>query len=125
MIKEGEALPAVIHGALRPPPSSSLLWNQVVRVGELELAVHHTPGHAPGHVVFHCAAERFAVVGDLIFKGSIGRTDMEYCDPAKMDASLAYVAAALPRETRLFPGHMGATDLAAELASNPFLRGLG
>ncbi|MEQ8821157.1 MAG: MBL fold metallo-hydrolase [Sumerlaeia bacterium] len=81
----------------------------------------HTPGHSPGCVVIHCAAEAAAMVGDLIMRGSMGRVDFPGSDPAAMDESLKRAARELPPETRLFSGHGPGTTMAAELASNPFL----
>ena len=108
-----------------PPVDVELQHGDVLAVGDLQLTVHHTPGHAPGHVIFHCESEEFIIGGDLIFQGGIGRTDLPMCDGAKMQESLQYVAKSFLPETHLFPGHMGPTTLGEELSSNPFLRGMG
>jgi glyoxylase-like metal-dependent hydrolase (beta-lactamase superfamily II) len=63
-------------------------------------------------------------VGDLIFHGSIGRTDMPLCDHTAMFASLKRIATTVPPQTHLFPGHMSQTTLAAELGTNPHLVGM-
>ena len=92
-------------------------------IGSLRLRVMHTPGHAPGHVVFHLPKHDLLFSGDLLFRRSIGRTDFPGCDPAKMEASLRRVLE-LPGCTRVFPGHMEQTTIEAEAQSNPFLQGL-
>jgi hydroxyacylglutathione hydrolase len=103
-----------------PPYDRELADGDTVRVGSLAFDVMHLPGHAPGHVVFR--GDGVALVGDLIFAGSIGRTDLPLSNPAQMQASLER-AATLPGETRLYPGHGPATTMDAELRSNPFLTG--
>jgi glyoxylase-like metal-dependent hydrolase (beta-lactamase superfamily II) len=91
------------------------------RVGSLEFAVMHAPGHAPGHVVLH--TEGLALVGDCLFAGSVGRTDLPLSDGAEFARSLARIAA-LPPGTRVLPGHGPETTIGRELASNPFLMGI-
>jgi glyoxylase-like metal-dependent hydrolase (beta-lactamase superfamily II) len=103
-----------------PPFDRRLADGDVLRVGSLAFEVMHTPGHAPGHVLF--VGEGVAFARDLIFAGSIGRTDLPLSNPAHMQESLAR-AATLPPETALHPGHGPATTMGAELRSNPFLSG--
>ena len=103
-----------------PPPDRELGDGDTLRVGTLSFAVMHTPGHSPGLVVVHGNGAAF--VGDLLFAGSIGRTDLPLSSPPAMAASLARVAA-LPAETVVYPGHGPATTIAHELATNPFLTG--
>src|SRR5262249_33826235 len=74
-----------------PVPERELAEGDVVRVGELAFDVLHLPGHAPGHVAF--VGGGVMLGGDLLFAGSIGRTDLPYCDAAAMDESLARIAA--------------------------------
>ena len=89
-------------------------------VGELELTVHHTPGHTEGSVVFDFgAAALFS--GDLLFAGSVGRTDLPGGDPAAMSRSLAQIAAALPDEANVYPGHGASTKMGHERRTNPYL----
>ena len=92
----------------------------VMRCGSIEFTVLHVPGHAPGHVSFNGLG--VALAGDLLFAGSIGRTDLPLSDPYAMEASLEKITA-LPRETVVYPGHGPSTTIARELASNPFLSG--
>lgn len=103
-----------------PPPDRALADGDTLRVGSLRFTVLHTPGHAPGHCVLHGHGVAFA--GDLLFAGSIGRTDLPLSDPRAMSASLDRVAA-LPPETAIYSGHGPATTVGAELRSNPFLTG--
>jgi len=103
-----------------PAPDRELAEGEDVMLGDLTFEVMHVPGHAPGHVVFHC--ENIAFVGDLIFAGSIGRTDLPGSNPQDMTDSLER-AATLSPDTVLYPGHGPATTMERELASNPFLNG--
>ena len=104
-----------------PPPDHALATGQVLHVGRHAFTVLHTPGHAPGHVVF--VGEGIALAGDLLFAGSIGRTDLPLSSPVAMASSLERVAALDPA-TVVYPGHGPATTIARELASNPFLNGV-
>jgi hydroxyacylglutathione hydrolase len=91
-----------------------------LKLGTLELTVMHAPGHAPGHVVLHGHGN--ALVGDCLFAGSIGRTDLPFSNPTQLEASLKKIAA-LPPETIVHPGHGDITTIGAERVSNPFLNG--
>jgi hydroxyacylglutathione hydrolase len=98
-----------------------------VRVAGLELHVHHTPGHTEGSVVFATTAgsaddDSFLVSGDLLFAGSIGRTDLAGGDPAAMTRSLREVLPRFDDDVTVLPGHGPTTTMAAERARNPFLR---
>jgi glyoxylase-like metal-dependent hydrolase (beta-lactamase superfamily II) len=93
-----------------------------LQVGSLEVEVISTPGHTPGDLTFHIGGHLFP--GDLLFYRSVGRTDFPGGDFAVLLTSVNRLAAAYPPETRVHPGHMQATTLGAELAHNPFLRGL-
>ena len=97
--------------------------NQQLKLGSLEVRVLHTPGHAPGHVVYYFPGENLLVGGDLIIGGSIGRTDLPDSDHRQMEASLRRVMA-LPAETRLLGGHGPATTLGDERQNNPFVQGV-
>ena len=103
-----------------PQYDRRLADGDTLRVGGLAFAVLHTPGHAPGHCLFH--GHGIAFGGDLLFAGSIGRTDLPLSDPRAMRASLERVAM-LPGETVVYPGHGPATTMDAELRTNSFLTG--
>ena len=95
-----------------------------VMVGDIVFETLLTPGHTPGHCIYYHSSHgcSFAFVGDLIFEGSVGRTDLPGCDQNLMVDSIRRVAGALPPNTILFPGHMGSTTMGKELASNPFIQ---
>ncbi|MDQ6827527.1 MAG: MBL fold metallo-hydrolase [Gemmatimonadota bacterium] len=119
---------AVEHGAkfgltveAPPAPDHQLAGGDVLRVGSLAFDVMHTPGHAPGHVVIH--GNGVAFVGDCLFAGSIGRTDLPFAHAPDLVRSLELIAA-LPPETVVYPGHGPATTIARERQSNPFLNGM-
>ncbi|NLT06326.1 MAG: MBL fold metallo-hydrolase [Solirubrobacterales bacterium] len=87
----------------------------------LEIDVLFTPGHSPGHVTFHVPDEQAVFSGDVLFQGSVGRTDLPGGDPRVLMETLRTLAETLPDETVVHPGHMGITTIAAERATNPFL----
>lgn len=94
---------------------------EVLMLAGLSFAVHHTPGHTPGHCSFE--VETSLAGGDLVFAGSIGRSDFPNSSPADMERSLRWFLA-LDDQVRVLPGHGPATTVGAERASNPFLAGL-
>ncbi len=87
------------------------------------LLVRHCPGHSPGHVIFlgEDRGQPWAVVGDVIFAGSVGRTDLWGSSWEALQASIRQVVYRLPGHTVLYPGHGPTTTVAAERASNPFV----
>jgi hydroxyacylglutathione hydrolase len=90
----------------------------------LELDVIFVPGHSPGHVAYSIPDEQVVLSGDVLFHGSVGRTDLPGGDHATLLASIATLLERLPDETRVLPGHMGVTTLGRERAGNPFLHEL-
>jgi glyoxylase-like metal-dependent hydrolase (beta-lactamase superfamily II) len=94
-----------------------------VEFGDQQLEVRHCPGHTPGHVIFFHQAERAAIVGDVIFRGSIGRTDFPRGDHAALLASIRDRIWPLGDDVTLFPGHGPTTTVGEERAHNPFLQG--
>jgi hydroxyacylglutathione hydrolase len=104
-----------------PAPGGTLGEGDTASVGSLQFDVWHLPGHAPGHVAF--VGEGLLISGDVLFEGSIGRTDLPLSDPRAMHASLQRLTTLAP-ETRVCPGHGSETTIGRELAHNPFLRGL-
>jgi glyoxylase-like metal-dependent hydrolase (beta-lactamase superfamily II) len=103
-----------------PPPDAEFADGQTLSLGKLSLSVMHTPGHSPGHVVIHGAGQ--ALVGDCLFAGSVGRTDLPFSNAAQLEASLARIAE-LPPETVIHPGHGDSSTIGEERISNPFLNG--
>jgi glyoxylase-like metal-dependent hydrolase (beta-lactamase superfamily II) len=86
-----------------------------------EIDVLFTPGHSPGHVTFSIPDEQAAFSGDVLFQGSVGRTDLPGGDWPTLLGSIGSLIESLPAETTVYPGHMGITTLGAERAGNPFL----
>lgn len=118
------ALQAAAFGVQLAPPPLPDRWfrgGDVVREGTLSLEVRDAPGHAPGHVVLVHPDERFAFVGDVVFAGSIGRTDLPGGDFRTLMDSIRSAVLTLPDDTRLFPGHGPETTVGHERRYNPFL----
>ena len=92
---------------------------ETLSLAGIDFEVVSTPGHSPAHVTY--ATEGHLFSGDVLFQGSIGRTDLPGGDYATLMASIDSLLAAYPDETRVLPGHMGVTTLGAERATNPFI----
>jgi hydroxyacylglutathione hydrolase len=92
-----------------------------VSVGDLVLDTYLTPGHTPGHVVFHHPPSKLAIVGDVLFQGSVGRTDFPLSDPQALITSVVTKLWPLGDETVFLPGHGPASTFARERATNPFV----
>jgi hydroxyacylglutathione hydrolase len=111
-------------------PYESYEADETVRGGEtLELAgltldVIATPGHSPGHVTYSVRGEEAIFSGDVLFQGSVGRVDLPGGDGPTLLRSIRSLLDVHSPQTAVYPGHMGATTLGAERASNPFLSGL-
>ena len=92
-----------------------------IAVDELRFTAWHTPGHTPGSVVLLC--ENYLFVGDTVFQGSIGRTDLEGGDSRKMDESLRkFAALPVPAEAQVLPGHGDFSTFGQEVATNFYIR---
>lgn len=123
------ALQAMAGGRLpriEPDEVLALADGQALDLVGLSLTVRHGPGHTPGSVSFHGSTPQAPVMfsGDLLFEGSIGRTDLPGGDHRAMLRSLAQVVLPLPGETVVLPGHGGSTTIDRERRSNPYLQGL-
>jgi hydroxyacylglutathione hydrolase len=92
-----------------------------VNVGEVEFEVLHCPGHTPGHVVFFQRESRFAIVGDVIFAGSIGRTDFPRGNHDQLLHSIRDHLFPLGDDVTFLPGHGPTSTFGAERQSNPFV----
>lgn len=103
-----------------PAPDHELKEGGDVRVGELTFGVRHAPGHSPGSVCF--VGHGLAIVGDVLFAGSVGRTDLPGGDHQTLLDSIARTLLSLPDTTVAWPGHGRNTTIGAERATNPFLR---
>jgi hydroxyacylglutathione hydrolase len=104
-----------------PPVDRDIEPGVSLPVGAVELEVRFAPGHAPGHVIFHVPDERVALVGDVIFQRSIGRTDLPGGDFQELIRSIREQVLTLPGETRLLTGHGPDTTVDEERMGNPFL----
>ena len=92
-------------------------------MGEDQLQVLFTPGHSPGHVSFYCAAQDFVLSGDVLFRQSIGRTDLPGGNFDTLIASIRDKLFVLPDETIVYSGHGPETTVGEEKQDNPFLNG--
>ena len=104
-------------------PTRWLHDGDTVQVGRCTLAVRHTPGHTPGHVVFHSAEAQRAFVGDVLFAGSIGRTDFPRGDYDTLIASITGRLWPMGDDTVFIPGHGPESTFGRERRSNPFVGG--
>jgi glyoxylase-like metal-dependent hydrolase (beta-lactamase superfamily II) len=102
-------------------PDRWLADGDTATVGELELAVRHCPGHTPGHVVFHHAPSRLALVGDVLFNGSIGRWDFAHGNRDDLIRSITGRLWPMGGETAFVPGHGPMSTFAHERATNPLV----
>ncbi len=102
-------------------PTVALKHGQLLTLGDRTFEVRHCPGHTPGHVIFYCSVEKVVFCGDVIFWGSIGRTDLPGGDYDTLIHSIRMQILTLPNETRLLSGHGGETTVGYEQRENPFL----
>jgi len=94
---------------------------QSLKLGSMDVKVIHTPGHSPGHVMYHFPTENILVGGDLIIMGAVGRTDLSDSNHAHLMDSIRKIMK-LPPETRLLPGHGQPSTLADERRENPYVQ---
>ena len=102
-------------------PTRWLVEGDTVTVGDAVFDVYETPGHTPGHVIFHHAPSRFALVGDVLFQGSVGRTDFPLSDHDALIRSVVTKLWPLGDDTAFVPGHGPGSTFAHERATNPFV----
>ena len=104
-------------------PDRFLTEGDEVELGEHRFAVLHCPGHTPGHVVFICRQARFAIVGDVLFRGSIGRTDFPYGDHAALIRAIREKLLPSGDDVAFICGHGPGSTFGSERRTNPFLQG--
>lgn len=122
VLEQGPARARVLFGMDLPPspmPDRWLREGDQIQVASLTLTVRHTPGHSPGGVCL--VGDGLAFVGDTLFAGSIGRTDLPGADHETLLASIARVLLPLPDDTVCYPGHGPETTIGEEKRSNPFV----
>ena len=104
-----------------PEPTIDLYQGQILKLGKIEFEVRHTPGHTPGMCILYVASEGICFSGDLIFRDSVGRTDLPGGDWETLLKSIHEQVFTLPDETRLLSGHGPDTTVGEEKNSNPYL----
>lgn len=104
-----------------PAPTQYLADNSELHFGNSVLKVFHVPGHSPGSIALYSPDQNFIIVGDVLFKGSIGRTDLSGGDYDQLMKSIFTRLMTLPPNTVVYPGHGPATTIHEEALSNPFL----
>jgi glyoxylase-like metal-dependent hydrolase (beta-lactamase superfamily II) len=101
---------------------SYITEKDTIRLGDDELKILFAPGHSPGHICFYCEAQQFVMGGDVLFRESIGRTDLPGGDFDTLVASIRRELFTLPPDVKVYPGHGPATTIGYEMENNPFLR---
>lgn len=124
LLERPEIMEAVVPG-LRVEPvrlDRELVAGETLDCLGVPMEVRHVPGHCPGNVLFHIHRHRCAFVGDVIFAGSVGRTDLPGGDAAVLAKSIREQVYTLDDDTLLFPGHGPRTTVGVEKVSNPHVR---
>lgn len=116
-----QALRFGMHVETQPPVDHGLEHGQILEFDGVEYRVRHAPGHSPGHVIFYVEAASCAFVGDVVFQGSIGRTDLPGGDYSQLITAIREQVLNLPDDTQLLPGHGPPTTVGHERSTNPFL----
>jgi glyoxylase-like metal-dependent hydrolase (beta-lactamase superfamily II) len=96
--------------------------HDTIRLGNDQLTVLFTPGHSPGHISFYCKEQHFVLSGDVLFRDSIGRTDLPGGDFNQLANSIKTRLYVLPDETIVYNGHGPETTIGYEKANNPYVR---
>ena len=104
-----------------PAPTGFLGQGDRFDFGNSGLEILHTPGHSPGSITFYSNKDEFLIAGDVLFSGSIGRTDLPKGDFDTLIDSINSKIMVLPDETKVYPGHGDSTTVGRERKSNPFL----
>ena len=103
-------------------PIHYLSAGDTVNLGDEALQVLLTPGHSPGHLCFYSAVHKFLIGGDVLFQGSVGRTDLPGGDFATLETSIKTQLYTLPGDVIVYPGHGESTTIADEMKTNPFVK---
>jgi len=107
-----------------PEPTIDFVHGQILKLGHYEIEVRFTPGHTTGHCVFYVASEKICFCGDLIFSGSVGRTDLPGGNWDTLVKSIKEQIFTMPDDTRLLSGHGPVTTVGEEKVNNPFVGGM-
>ncbi|VXD19310.1 MBL fold metallo-hydrolase [Marinoscillum sp. 108] len=112
-----------IHQYSESEPDRLLKEEDHIEFGETTLECISVPGHSPGHLVFYHSGEKKLIGGDVLFRESIGRTDLPGGNHAQLLKNIQTKVYTLPEETEVFPGHGPSTTVGYEKANNPFIKG--
>ena len=104
-------------------PDRWLKHGDVFNLGSLNFEVRHCPGHTPGHIVFYEATKQAVFVGDVLFKGSVGRTDFPKGNSEQLKTSIETQLFTLPNDVEVYSGHGPNTSIGYEKSHNPFMSG--
>ena len=104
-----------------PPPDFFVEHNQIISLAESKLEIRHAPGHSPGSVIVYSSSDNFVITGDVLFEGSIGRTDLPGGSYETLLKSIRNEILSMPDETIVYPGHGPSTTIGDERRKNPFL----
>ncbi len=108
----------------KPDPDKLLTEDTEIDLGWVKVQAIHTPGHSPGSTCYYIKELNTIFTGDLIFKGTVGRTDLPGGSSREMIKSLKKIILLIPSETRILPGHGDETTLSDELKHNPYVRAI-
>ena len=110
------------NGDFVPSVGKYIDENDTIEFGNQTLSIIHVPGHSPGSVVFYNKKENIAIGGDVLFNGSIGRTDLPQGDHQQLINGIKTKLLILPEDTVVYPGHGPSTTIKGEIRLNPFLQ---
>ena len=110
------------YSELSPDPAKFIREGDIVEFGNSKLDVLFTPGHSPGHIVLVNKEHKFVIAGDVLFYGSIGRTDLPWGDYNTLISSIKEKLFPLGDDFRVYPGHGPVTNIGFEREHNPFLQ---
>lgn len=122
-MKNGSGRYSEIPNVLVSPADHLIENEQILVIHHFKFEILHTPGHSPGSVSFFFKDDGFAIVGDTLFEGSIGRTDLEGGNHKQLLSSIHQKLLTLDEETIIYPGHGEPTRIDIEMEQNPFLNG--
>jgi len=105
-----------------PPAGKFIKEGDIIKFGNTELETLFTPGHSPASISFFCKKDKYVIAGDVLFQGSIGRTDLPGGSFPVLIASIKDKLLPLGDDVKVYSGHMGMTTIGAEKMSNPFLQ---
>ncbi|MCX6285621.1 MAG: MBL fold metallo-hydrolase [Bacteroidetes bacterium] len=105
-----------------PEPGGFIEDGEVINFGKCSLSVLYTPGHADGSVCFYSSADGFVITGDVLFRDTIGRTDLPSGDFDSLMESIKTKLFTLPEDTVVYPGHGPETSIGYEMVNNPFIK---